>query len=151
MTQENIGRMPALEGWVRQLYGELIPSKVANIKATQPDISKNYIVYLRATGLVGLFSESNKNRVKDCNVQFIFDGDSYKFKDISLINPKGTSLKDDDIIRQYVIFLRGIGTVGLCSVTNRNRTRACNVEFTFDRETHELKAVKVINQGEDEA
>lgn len=150
MTQDNIGRMPALEGWVRQLYGELIPSQVANIKAQQPDIVKNYIVYLRATGIVGLFSETNKNRVKPCNAQFIFDGDTYKFKDVLLINSKGQSLKDTDIIKTYVVFLRSIGTVGVCSLNNRNRNRACNVEFVFDRESLELKSVKLINQGNDE-
>ena len=149
--QENTGHMPALEGWVRQLYGELIPSQVANIKSKQPDIIKNYIVYLRSAGIVGLFSESNKNRTKECNVEFTFDGDTYKFKDIRIIHSKGLSLKDNDIIRKYVVFLRGIGTVGLCSVTNRNRTRACNVEFTFDYDSYELKAVKLINGGEDES
>lgn len=152
MTQyENTGHMPALEGWVRQLYGELIPSQVANIKAQQPDIVKNYIVYLRSTGIVGLFSESNKNRTKECNVQFSFDGDTYKFKEIVLLNSKGLSLKENDIVKKYVVFLRSIGTVGLCSINNRNRNRACNIEFTFDFDSYELKAAKLINGGEDES
>jgi hypothetical protein len=151
--QENTGRMPALEGWVRQLYGELIPSQVANIKAKQLDIHKNYVVYLRATGVVGLFSQTRKNMTRVCNVEFTFDGDTYKFKNIKIIDTRllGSPLKDDDIIRPYVVFLRSVGTVGVCSLNNRNRNRACNVEFTFDRETLNLKAVRIINGGNDES
>ena len=65
--------------------------------------------------------------------------------DVELVAKTAVPPKPDYVI-PYAAFLRGSGTVGLCSATNRRRTHKCNVEFVFDGETRRLIDVKLINK-----
>ena len=85
MTQENT--MPALETWVRQLNGELNVQEVAKTKpAPIPDVIAPYAVFLRMFDKVGLCAATNKRRASRCNVEFVFDGNTRKLKDVRMIN-----------------------------------------------------------------
>jgi hypothetical protein len=85
MTQENT--MPALETWVRQLSGELNVQEVAKTKpAPIADIVAPYAVFLRMYDKVGLLAATNKRRASRCNVEFIFDGNTRKLKEVRMIN-----------------------------------------------------------------
>ena len=88
MTQQHI--MGNLETWVRQLNGELNVSEVANVKAKLPDIHKPYSAFLKPNGTVGVMAVTNLRRHRPCNVEFVFDGDTCKLKDVKMIN------QDDD-------------------------------------------------------
>jgi hypothetical protein len=85
MTKENT--MPALETWVRQLNGELNVQEVAKTKpAALPDIVAPYAVFIRMFDKVGLCAATNKRRASRCNVEFIFDANTRKLKDVRMIN-----------------------------------------------------------------
>jgi hypothetical protein len=85
MTTQN--RMPALETWVRQLQGTLDVQEVAKTKpAPIPDVVAPYAVFLRMFDKVGLCAATNKRRASKCNVEFIFDGNTRRLKDVRLIN-----------------------------------------------------------------
>jgi hypothetical protein len=89
MTTENT--MSNLETWVRQLSGELNVEQVAKTKpAPIPDVVAPYAVFLRMYDKVGLCAATNKRRASRCNVEFIFDGNTRKLKDVRMIN------QDDD-------------------------------------------------------
>lgn len=79
--------MNNLETWVRQLNGELNVSEIARTKpAPIPDITIPYLVFLRPYDKVGLLASTNKRRFTKCNIEFVFDGNSRKLKDVKLIN-----------------------------------------------------------------
>ena len=79
--------MNNLETWVRQLNGELNVSEIARTKpAPISDITIPYLVFLRPYDKVGLLASTNKRRFTKCNIEFIFDGNSRKLKDVKLIN-----------------------------------------------------------------
>ena len=85
MSQENI--MANLETWVRQLNGELNVAEVAKTKpAPIADIVAPYAVFLRMFDKVGLCAATNKRRASRCNVEFIFDGNTRKLKEVRMIN-----------------------------------------------------------------
>ena len=85
MTQENT--MPALETWVRQLQGTLNVQEVAKtVPPPKPDIVAHYSAFLRMYDKVGLLAATNKRRWAKCNVEFIFDGNSRKLKEVRMIN-----------------------------------------------------------------
>jgi hypothetical protein len=85
MTQENT--MASLELWVKQLQGSLDVQEIARTKpAPIPDIVAPYAVFLRMYDKVGLCAATNKRRASRCNVEFIFDGNTRKLKDVRLIN-----------------------------------------------------------------
>ena len=85
MTQENT--MSNLETWVRQLSGELNVEEVARTKpAPIPDVVAPYAVFLRMFDKVGLCAATNKRRASRCNVEFVFDGNTRKLKDVRMIN-----------------------------------------------------------------
>ena len=85
MTQENT--MPALETWVRQLQGTLNVQEVAKtVPPPKPDVIAPYSVFLRMYDKVGLCAATNKRRASRCNVEFVFDGNTRKLKDVKLIN-----------------------------------------------------------------
>ena len=85
MTQENT--MPALETWVRQLQGTLNVQEVAKtVPPLKEDIIAPYSVFLRLYDKVGLCAATNKRRASRCNVEFVFDGNTRKIKDVRLIN-----------------------------------------------------------------
>jgi len=84
MTQDNI--MGNLETWVRQLNGELIVSKVANVRAKLPETIKHCSIFLRSNGTVGILASTNIRRQRPCNVEFIFDGDTNQLIDVRLIH-----------------------------------------------------------------
>ena len=89
MTTENT--MSNLETWVRQLNGELNVEEVARTKpAPIPDVVAPYAVFLRMYDKVGLLAATNKRRASRCNVEFVFDGNTRKLKDVRMIN------QDDD-------------------------------------------------------
>ena len=89
MTTENT--MSNLETWVRQLSGELNVEQVAKTKpAPIPDVVAPYAVFLRMYDKVGLCAATNKRRASRCNVEFVFDGNTRKLKDVRMIN------QDDD-------------------------------------------------------
>jgi hypothetical protein len=85
MTQDTT--MGNLETWVRQLNGEL---NVQDIAKTRPapieDVVAPYSVFLRHYDKVGLCAATNKRRASRCNVEFVFDGNTRKLKDVRLIN-----------------------------------------------------------------
>jgi len=85
MTTNNT--MPALETWVRQITGELNVEQVAKTKpAPIPDVIAPYSVFLRMYDKVGLCAATNKRRASKCNVEFVFDGNTRKLKDVRMIN-----------------------------------------------------------------
>lgn len=85
MTQENT--MSNLETWVRQLNGELNVQEIAKTKpALIPDVIAPYAVFLRMFDKVGLCAATNKRRASRCNVEFVFDGNTRKLKDVRMIN-----------------------------------------------------------------
>ena len=85
MTTENT--MSNLETWVRQLSGELNVEQVAKTKpAPIPDVVAPYAVFLRMYDKVGLCAATNKRRASRCNVEFVFDGNTRKLKDVRMIN-----------------------------------------------------------------
>lgn len=85
MTQENT--MSNLETWVRQLSGELNVEEVARTKpAPIPDVVAPYAVFLRMFDKVGLCAATNKRRASKCNVEFVFDGNTRKLKEVRMIN-----------------------------------------------------------------
>ena len=85
MTTENT--MSNLETWVRQLSGELNVEQVAKTKpAPIPDVIAPYAVFLRMYDKVGLCAATNKKRASRCNVEFVFDGNTRKLKDVRMIN-----------------------------------------------------------------
>lgn len=85
MTQENT--MASLELWVKQLQGSLDVQEIARTKpAPIPDIVAPYAVFLRMYDKVGLCAATNKRRASRCNVEFVFDGNTRKLKDVKLIN-----------------------------------------------------------------
>ena len=85
MTTENT--MSNLETWVRQLSGELNVEQVAKTKpAPIPDVVAPYAVFLRMYDKVGLCAATNKKRASRCNVEFVFDGNTRKLKDVRMIN-----------------------------------------------------------------
>lgn len=85
MTQDTT--MGNLETWVRQLNGELNVEEIARTKpAPIPDVIAPYSVFLRAYDKVGLCALTNPRRFAKCNVEFVFDGNTRKLKDVRLIN-----------------------------------------------------------------
>jgi hypothetical protein len=85
MTTNNT--MPALETWVRQITGELNVEQVAKTKpAPIPDVIAPYSVFLRMYDKVGLCAATNKRRASKCNVEFVFDGNTRRLKDVRMIN-----------------------------------------------------------------
>jgi hypothetical protein len=85
MTQENT--MASLELWVKQLQGSLDVQEIARTKPQPiPDIVAPYSVFLRAYDKVGLCALTNSRRFAKCNVEFVFDGNTRKLKDVRLIN-----------------------------------------------------------------
>jgi hypothetical protein len=85
MKQENT--MPSLETWVKQLQGTLDVQEVAKTKpAPIEDIVQPYSVFLRMYDKVGLCAATNKRRASRCNVEFVFDGNTRKLKDVKMIN-----------------------------------------------------------------
>lgn len=79
--------MNNLETWVRQLNGELNVQEIAKTKpAPIPDIAIPYLVFLRPYDKVGLLASTNKRRFTKCNIEFLFDGNTRKLKDVKLIN-----------------------------------------------------------------
>lgn len=89
MTQENT--MASLELWVKQLHGSLDVQEIARTKpAPLADIIAPYSVFLRMYDKVGLCAATNKRRASRCNVEFVFDGNTRKLKDVRMIN------QDDD-------------------------------------------------------
>jgi hypothetical protein len=85
MTTDNT--MASLELWVKQLHGSLDVQEIARTKpAPLADIIAPYSVFLRMYDKVGLCAATNKRRASRCNVEFIFDGNTRKLKDVRLIN-----------------------------------------------------------------
>lgn len=79
--------MNNLETWVRQLNGELNVQEIAKTAVPpKEDIVAPYSVFLRMYDKVGLLAATNKRRWAKCNVEFVFDGNSRKLKDVRLIN-----------------------------------------------------------------
>jgi len=79
--------MASLELWVKQLHGSLDVQEIARTKpAPLADIIAPYSVFLRMYDKVGLCAATNKRRASRCNVEFIFDGNTRKLKDVRLIN-----------------------------------------------------------------
>lgn len=85
MTTQNI--MPSLETWVRQLNGELNVQEIAKtVLPPKADIIAPYSVFLRMYDKVGLCAATNKRRASRCNIEFVFDGNTRKLKDVRMIN-----------------------------------------------------------------
>jgi hypothetical protein len=85
MTIENT--MPSLELWVKQLQGSLDVQEVARTKpAPIEDIVAPYAVFLRMYDKVGLLAATNRRRSSRCNVEFVFDGNTRKLKNVRMIN-----------------------------------------------------------------
>jgi len=85
MTQDTT--MGNLETWVRQLNGELNVQEIARTKPEPiPDVIAPYSVFLRAYDKVGLLAATNKRRWAKCNVEFVFDGNTRKLKEVKMIN-----------------------------------------------------------------
>jgi hypothetical protein len=85
MTQDTT--MGNLETWVRQLNGELNVQEIAKTKPPPiPDIIAPYSVFLRMYDKVGLLAATNKRRSSRCNVEFVFDANTRKLKEVRLIN-----------------------------------------------------------------
>jgi len=85
MTTQNT--MPSLETWVKQLQGTLNVQEVAKTKPEPiPDVIAPYSVFLRMYDKVGLLAATNKRRSSRCNVEFVFDGNTRKLKDVRMIN-----------------------------------------------------------------
>lgn len=79
--------MNNLETWVRQLNGELNVQEIARTKPTPiPDIAIPYLVFLRPYDKVGLLASTNKRRFTKCNIEFLFDGNTRKLKNVKMIN-----------------------------------------------------------------
>ena len=79
--------MNNLENWVRQLNGELnIQELTKTVPPPKEDIVAPYSVFLRMYDKVGLCAATNKRRASRCNVEFVFDGNTRKIKDVRLIN-----------------------------------------------------------------
>ena len=79
--------MNNLENWVRQLNGELnIQELTKTVPPPKEDIVAPYSVFLRMYDKVGLCAATNKRRASRCNVEFVFDGNTRKLKDVRLIN-----------------------------------------------------------------
>ncbi|APC43927.1 hypothetical protein P19250A_0042 [Methylophilaceae phage P19250A] len=85
MTQDNT--MASLELWVKQLQGTLDVQEIARTKpAPLADIVAPYSVFLRMYDKVGLCAATNKRRASKCNVEFVFDGNTRKLKEVRMIN-----------------------------------------------------------------
>ena len=85
MTQDTT--MGNLETWVRQLNGELNVQEIARTNPEPiPDVTASYSVFLRAYDKVGLLAATNKRRWAKCNVEFVFDGNTRKLKEVKMIN-----------------------------------------------------------------
>ena len=85
MTQDNT--MASLELWVKQLQGTLDVQEIARTKpAPLADIVTPYSVFLRMYDKVGLCAATNKRRASRCNVEFVFDGNTRKLKEVRMIN-----------------------------------------------------------------
>ena len=85
MTTDNT--MASLELWVKQLQGSINVQEIAKTKpAPIPDIIAPYSVFLRMYDKVGLLAATNKRRANRCNVEFVFDGNTRKLKNVRLIN-----------------------------------------------------------------
>ena len=85
MTQDNT--MASLELWVKQLQGTLDVQEIARTKPTPlADIVAPYSVFLRMYDKVGLCAATNKRRASKCNVEFVFDGNTRKLKEVRMIN-----------------------------------------------------------------
>jgi hypothetical protein len=85
MTQDNT--MASLELWVKQLQGTLDVQEIARTKpAPLADIVAPYSVFLRMYDKVGLCAATNKRRASRCNVEFVFDGNTRKLKEVRMIN-----------------------------------------------------------------
>ena len=79
--------MNNLENWVRQLNGELnIQELTKTVPPPKEDIVAPYSVFLRMYDKVGLCAATNKRRASRCNVEFVFDGNTRKLKDVRMIN-----------------------------------------------------------------
>lgn len=79
--------MNNLETWVRQLNGELNVQEIAKtVPPPKDDIIAPYSVFLRMYDKVGLLASTNKRRWNKCNVEFVFDGNTRKLKDVRMIN-----------------------------------------------------------------
>ena len=85
MTQDNT--MASLELWVKQLQGSVDVQEIARTKpAPLADIVAPYSVFLRMYDKVGLCAATNKRRASKCNVEFVFDGNTRKLKEVRMIN-----------------------------------------------------------------
>lgn len=79
--------MNNLETWVRQLNGELNVQEIARtVPPPKEDIIAPYSVFLRMYDKVGLLASTNKRRWNKCNVEFVFDGNTRKLKNVRMIN-----------------------------------------------------------------
>ena len=85
MTTDNT--MASLELWVKQLQGSVDVQEIAKTRpAPIEDIVAPYAVFLRMYDKVGLLAATNKRRSSRCNVEFVFDGNTRKLKEVRLIN-----------------------------------------------------------------
>ena len=85
MTTDNT--MASLELWVKQLQGSIDVQEIAKTKpAPISDIIAPYSVFLRMYDKVGLLAATNKRRASRCNVEFVFDGNTRKLKNVRMIN-----------------------------------------------------------------
>jgi hypothetical protein len=85
MTTDNT--MASLELWVKQLQGSVDVQEIAKTKpAPIEDVVAPYSVFLRHYDKVGLCAATNKRRASRCNVEFVFDGNTRKLKNVRMIN-----------------------------------------------------------------
>jgi len=85
MTTDNT--MASLELWVKQLQGSVDVQEIAKTKPTPiEDVVAPYSVFLRHYDKVGLCAATNIRRASRCNVEFVFDGNTRKLKDVRMIN-----------------------------------------------------------------
>ena len=85
MTTNN--NMASLELWVKQLQGSVDVQEIAKTKpAPIEDVVAPYSVFLRAYDKVGLCAATNKRRSSRCNIEFVFDGNTRKLKNVRIIN-----------------------------------------------------------------
>jgi hypothetical protein len=85
MTTDNT--MASLELWVKQLQGSVDVQEIAKTRpAPIEDIVAPYAVFLRMYDKVGLLAATNRRRSSRCNVEFVFDGNTRKLKNVRMIN-----------------------------------------------------------------
>jgi len=85
MTTNNT--MASLELWVKQLQGSVDVQEIAKTRpAPIEDIVAPYAVFLRMYDKVGLLAATNRRRSSRCNVEFVFDGNTRKLKNVRMIN-----------------------------------------------------------------